>query len=105
MEIIKSEIRKNDWREKASKGRIYFFQVGENLLENIQKRNYRPYKEYRNILSKALQIGGMNQSDADIIAKTASWSQRAGCSCGCSPGFIDNFGTLKNKSVFIDFKY
>ena len=105
MEITKSEIRQNDWREKAVKGRIYIFTSGENILENLQNRRTRPHKEYRSILSDALQLGGMNKNDADIVAKTASWSQKAGCRCGCSPGFIDNFGTLNHKSVFINIKY
>jgi hypothetical protein len=104
MQIVKSEIRENSFKEREKKGRIYFFIEGENLLENIRNRRFRPSKEYRRVLSEALQIAGLTTEQADRSTRLASWSQKAGCSCGCSPGFIDQIGNLYGKEVFITIK-
>lgn len=62
---------------------IFIHPQGESILENLANRKDRPYTAYRkevipNVM-KMLGIGG------DVKVR---WSQRAGCSCPCSPGFI-----------------
>lgn len=69
-------------REYDAKPRLYVSIDAENMLENFAYRWDRPAREYRKLLPaifEALQL------PADT---KASWSQKAGCSCGCSPGFV-----------------
>jgi len=66
----------------SKKPRIYFFHSKESILDNLVNRHDRPYKLYREFLPEIFK-------KADIPANTkARWSQYAGCSCPCSPGFI-----------------
>ena len=65
------------------KPRIYFFVKNETLLENMEVRRSRPYNEYRKLLNEAFTIHGIDSNNIKV-----NWSQKAGCSCGCSPGFI-----------------
>jgi hypothetical protein len=65
-----------------SKPRLYVFVEGENILENLAFRTNRPSKLYRTILKEAFRRLGLPEDTK------AYWSQKAGCGCGCSPGFI-----------------
>jgi hypothetical protein len=94
MKISKIKVRDNNkfW----NKPRIYFF-IKETILENLQERHCRPYKEYRQLIPKIFK-----KLKIPINTK-AKWSQKAGCHCGCSPGFIldlDNYG----RDIFVDVK-
>lgn len=75
---------------KAKYARIYVWPEGENIAHNLLARHNRPYNVYKAEvlpqLTKALGIEG------DLTYK---WSQKAGCSCGCSPGFIEQSGKLR----------
>jgi hypothetical protein len=67
---------------RQNNSKIYFFIEGENVLENLLNRHSRPHQLYKTLFPRikaALKLTG----DID-----AYWSQKAGCSCGCSPGFI-----------------
>lgn len=64
-----------------SKPRLYVWVDGENILENFANRFDRPQKLYRSMLPEIFKA-------LDLEPVKASWSQKAGCSCGCSPGFI-----------------
>ena len=68
--------------ERASRPRIYFFPEGATLRENLRNRHDRPHKVYREFLPEVLRSLGLPE-DAKV-----SWSQKAGCPCGCSPAFI-----------------
>lgn len=80
IKINKITSQKND--ELWHKTRVYIFIDGENIMENLAKRRMRPYnvwkKEVLPLVLKKLNLEGWK----------ASWSQKAGCSCGCSPGFF-----------------
>lgn len=65
---------------KATRARVFVFLAGESILENLTTRWQQPSKAYRPLVQAELR-------DAGITGKLA-WSQRAGCGCGCSPGFI-----------------
>ena len=65
-------------REWNKRSRAYVFTQGESILSNILKRRNRPRDLYRSIL--------LNQYPE--LEGRIKWSQTAGCSCGCSPGFI-----------------
>lgn len=68
------------------KPRVYFFVNGETTMENLEKRYSRPYKEYLRLLPDV-----WDHLDVKAPEKLkVRWSQNAGCSCGCSPGFVIN---------------
>ena len=52
-------------------------------MDNLQNRHSRPYDQYRRLVLPTV---------AKLIAFRPGakfrWSQKAGCSCPCSPGFI-----------------
>lgn len=66
-----------DWRKGT---RVYIDEVGETVLDNLERRMGRPKDAYREAIVQALKILG--------IEGRVRWSQYAGCSCPCSPGFI-----------------
>lgn len=75
--------RKVAWtKEYRAKPRIYFRHDGENVMENLLMRTSRPQKIYQEFLGVVRQAVGFD-FDTKIY-----WSQKAGCSCGCSPGFV-----------------
>lgn len=53
----------------------------ETLLDNLMNRKRRPYNVYKTLIHGSL----LNQV---FNLGKLRWSQRAGCSCPCSPGFI-----------------
>jgi hypothetical protein len=62
--------------------RIYVSGSGAfDVLEDLQDRTRRPYRAWRPLVLDVLERLGYE----DL---TLRWSQRAGCGCGCSPGFI-----------------
>lgn len=65
-------------RAWSSRSRVHVFTQGESILSNILMRRNRPSGLYRDIV--------LNQYP-DLEGRI-KWSQTAGCSCGCSPGFI-----------------
>lgn len=52
-----------------------------SVLEDLMNRRNRPYAFWRKSVRKAL--AGIN-----IDLSKMAWSQTAGCSCPCSPGFV-----------------
>ena len=73
---------RNSWMEVRSfqKARVYVWVNDESIAENLMNRRNRPVTEYRKIAKEVLQ-------EMEIGGKI-NWSQKAGCSCPCSPGFI-----------------
>jgi len=68
---------------RYSKSRIYIFPTNESITDNLMNRHTRPSKLYRKeVLPKLFE---QLQWDKNTTVK---WSQYAGCSCPCSPGFI-----------------
>jgi hypothetical protein len=62
--------------------RLYIFPEGESIVENFAYRFDRPSRLYREVLPEILDRLGLPTDTK------CSWSQRAGCGCGCSPGFV-----------------
>lgn len=75
------------------KTRVYFFIKDENMLDNLFDRHFRPHKEYRKLLPEVLAKAGI------VTNEPIRWSQKAGCSCPCSPGFI--LGDSYGKTVYV----
>lgn len=62
------------------KARAYVGVKNESLAENLVNRRNRPVVQYKKIVQQVLWALNMETKFA--------WSQYAGCSCPCSPGFI-----------------
>lgn len=69
------------YKERDKRGRVYLFPEGETILENLCNRRTHPVADYKKLMPEILERAG-------IPAQKVSWSQKCGCSCGCSPGFI-----------------
>jgi hypothetical protein len=64
--------------------RLYFHEKNEGVYGQLVNRRYRPHTEYRKLLPQVFERLGITEE----IQGNAKWSQYAGCSCPCSPGFI-----------------
>jgi hypothetical protein len=62
--------------------RVFVYPEGETILENLFARRQRPYSVYRREILPEVwdQLGVSNAK--------VRWSQYAGCTCPCSPGFV-----------------
>lgn len=98
MNITKVEfIKRNEpeRREYYSHSRVYIWPKGETILENLVERRTRPYNKWRPLVLQALQENG-------VSVRKLTWSQKAGCVCGCSPGFIvhtNSYGPVRSDHV------
>ena len=91
MKVTRVDVRTGEFGKKT---RVYVFPKGENLMENLMNRKTRPYTTYKKeVLPEVFRAMGL---PADTKAR---WSQYAGCSCPCSPGFVLD---LVGKEVFVD---
>lgn len=73
-----------DRKQYTSKPRVYVSVKGESLLDQLQNRRERPSTLYKKVMyDQALAALGLTRENAQL-----SWSQKAGCQCGCSPAFI-----------------
>lgn len=92
-------MRNKDRDDRSSRMKVFLFPKGENVLENLERRRNRPVDEWRGLLPEALTRAGF--TDVEETARTAKWSQKAGCSCGCSPGFL--LGRSSHQDLYVDF--
>jgi len=69
---------------QVKNSRLHIFQSGETILENLFNRHNRPFHLYKKAVIPAVLAEFKAKG---IVAEGFSWSQYAGCSCGCSPGF------------------
>lgn len=76
---ISSRLHKFSGRQTRS--RVYVFIENETILESLMNRRNRSVATMREAAEKAMDENG-------ISGISLKWSQKAGCSCGCSPGFI-----------------
>jgi hypothetical protein len=86
-------------KEKSSANpRMYFWQKGESVMDNLRNRRGRPHDEYRKLIPDVLkQVFDVPQT------YKARWSQYAGCACPCSPGFIVSGLTGTEYDIHVDF--
>ena len=105
---IKVTIHQRDsrlpWREYSAAPRMYVGVKDESILDNMMNRKRRPYNVYKTMIHGSL-LGQM------FDLSKLQWSQYAGCSCPCSPGFILpkqvlNIGghTFSNFDVWVTFE-
>jgi hypothetical protein len=89
MKVKKVEFTENTERHT----KMYIFIKDETILQNLNNRHNRPYETYKKeIVPQVINI--LKEQGIDIEGMKISWSQYAGCKCGCSPGFILKGGKL-----------
>lgn len=79
--------------------KAYIWTSGETILENLVNRHNRPYKFYQeNVLPVILKevADKYPEYNISIDPKDWGWRSKCGCSCPCSPGFIQKgrYGTI-----------
>lgn len=92
--------------ENRRRQRVHFFHYGENVLENLLRRWSRPVPFYFELLPAILRDVGMTVTDGEMQNPRGlgRWSQRAGCSCGCSPAIVLNRADRYDLFVTVDLK-
>jgi hypothetical protein len=97
MSNIKIEIevraRAYNAKDRHAKTKVYFFNEDESVLEDFGNRVARPKDLYKTYLADVADKLGQPRTTK------FSWSQKAGCRCGCSPGFT--CGESWGKDVFV----
>lgn len=63
--------------------RMYVSVADETIMDNLANRKRRPYNVYKTLIHSSDIASVLNLSGL-------RWSQHAGCTCNCSPGFILN---------------
>jgi predicted transcriptional regulator len=91
---LNTNVRTRKWNEKADKGRIYISIEDESVLENLENRRNRPIKLWRAYATAAL--AELGYTDIQL-----NWSQYAGCTCACSPGFVSSSASLRRKDIYV----
>lgn len=79
-------------RDATKRSRVHVFQDGESVLDNLQDRFTRPSKLYREVVL----------AQFPELKDKLNWSQKAGCGCGCSPGFVVSETLRDEKSRPLD---
>ena len=99
MNIKEVKVRPNTSR-KWSEGftRIYIFLEGETVWQNLENRHERPYTIYKKELLPQI-LEQLKAQGIDLTGQKISWSQRAGCNCGCSPGFV--VSNHRGKEIYV----
>jgi hypothetical protein len=101
MQAAKIDIRNresyNNWRDYSKQTRIYCWPKGENLMDNLMNRRSRPFAQYKKeVIPAVLEKMGL-PTDTKV-----RWSQYAGCSCPCSPGFIVDGDSRRDVHVDVE---
>lgn len=98
--IIQERQDSRDWKRYTSSPRVYCsLQFGEfNAVDDVLYRRL-----HKSLAIKPLVVEELKK--AGIIDAKLRWSQKAGCACGCSPGFIiTSFGRLNSGNPSNGFK-
>lgn len=73
-----------DYSERSKKSRAYVSIENESIIDNLDNRRHRPSAIYKEVVAKAFAAIDIDEETTGKLR----WSQNAGCSCACSPGFI-----------------
>lgn len=74
-------------RDRQRRNVLYFSVTNQEFAKPVKEllsgfRWNNPFRDYRKLLPEVFEKLGLPKTTK------ARWSQKAGCSCGCSPGFI-----------------
>lgn len=100
LQVKNIEIRERgnvSYKEWIKQTRIYVWPQGESIMDNLQNRRQRPYTTYKKeVIPAVLKEMGL---PADTKVR---WSQYAGCSCPCSPGFVVDGDSRRDVHVDVE---
>jgi len=100
LQVKNIEIRERgnvSYKEWIKQTRIYVWPQGESIMDNLQNRRQRPYTAYKKeVIPAVLKEMGL---PADTKVR---WSQYAGCSCPCSPGFVVDGDSRRDVHVDVE---
>lgn len=91
-EITNFKEQVNDTRKTVA----YVWPRGESIIDNMRNRHDRPHELWKPMVEIELRARGVN-------FERLTWSQYAGCSCPCSPGFIVKGGPT-HRTYHMDFR-
>lgn len=103
--VRESEVEKKMSRFGSTKTRIYFFVDTDGPATDLFSgtRFNKPHKSYRSMLPEVFKQLGYGTEAIKQMILSCSWSQKAGCSCGCSPGFVmKNREHTSGTDIFVD---
>lgn len=89
--------QRDHFKRIHTKARVYFDFKGESVYDNLVNRKGRPY----NVLRREVMPRVLEKMGLDPKTKVR-WSQYAGCSCPCSPGFIIEDDAACGKTVWVE---
>lgn len=82
--------------------KVFVAPQGESILEQLTNRRNRPSDVYGALLKDRVRDELVKHGVFPADAKfTMQWSQKAGCQCGCSPGFVVR-GTTTGVDIYVD---
>ena len=85
------------YKEWIKQTRIYVWPQGESIMQNLMNRKRREHTVYKKeVIPGVLEAMGL---PADTKVR---WSQYAGCSCPCSPGFIVDGDSRRDVHVTVE---
>jgi len=100
--MSKSYAETGDKHPMYKRMRVHFSFDRESILDDFTNRRSRPHNELRKLLPEIFAQAGVHPDAIESCIRQSRWSQKAGCSCGCSPGFIVE--NLAGRQLFVDIK-
>ena len=87
LRAIETDVRIRDYRDRAKNTRIYCFPKDFNVVEDlVTRRDPDGNSRYNPSVLRPMIEDALKENNIPI--GKLRWSRKAGCSCGCSPGFI-----------------
>jgi len=82
---ISNPFSPEDFKDSGFKGQPEYSRKGEDKALDKEWKKYNKYELLiqKKIIDQAVQDGLLDKS----LAEELKWSRKAGCSCGCSPGW------------------
>lgn len=103
-------ISNRDYSSRSRRNQLYVFESSPadtsfNILEMLQKRYSKPYNFYRKEVIPVVKKWLTAEGRVDVVQYLEgrwTWSQKAGCACGCSPGFLGDQYMSKDITVVFE---
>lgn len=80
---IEIKVQNNEQDEIPQRSIIYIDLIGANIKKEIREKKDNYWTVYKHEVIPSV----LEQANLPLNTKVI-WSKKAGCSCGCSPGFL-----------------
>lgn len=103
-------ISNRDYSSRSRRNQLYVFEssstgTSRNISEILQERYSKPYNFYRKEVIPVVKKWLTAEGRVDVVQYLEgkwTWSQKAGCACGCSPGFLGDRYMSKDITVVFE---